>query len=122
MYHLSQVNEGRWNGVAETEHYIARASKLLTEEERDAVTLMLARNPTCGDVMKETGGLRKLRVGVQGRGKSGGARVVYYFYNGTMPLFLLEVYAKNEKEDLSAADRKRMIRLTTEIRRHYRRE
>lgn len=51
--------------------------------------------------MKGTGGIRKLRFAVGGKGKSGGIRIVYYFYNDSMPLFLLTVFAENEKDNLA---------------------
>lgn len=101
--------------------YLARASKLLTETERDAIVTMLAKDPTCGEVMKDTGGVRKVRIPVAGRGKSGGARVIYYFYNESMPLFVYAVYAKNEKANLSAAERRLMAQLTAATRDQYRR-
>jgi hypothetical protein len=67
--------------VVETLSYLARAEKLLTVEERDQVLEMLARDPECGDILKGTGGVRKVRFAMEGRGQSGGARVVYFFYN-----------------------------------------
>lgn len=108
-----------WLTVVETPRHIARASKLLSQLERDEVIETLAKNPTCGDVMKDTGGVRKVRVGVDGRGKSGGARVIYYFYNETMPLFLYTIYAKNEKANLSAAEKKTMAELAVATRKQY---
>ncbi len=68
----------------------------------------LAKDPMRGDVIRGTGGVRKLRIATGGRGKNGGARVIYYFYNRTMPLFLLSVYGKNEQADLSQATRNEM--------------
>jgi hypothetical protein len=61
--------------------------------------------------MPETGGVRKIRWATAGRGKRGGARVIYYFHNERLPLFLLAAYGKNEKADLSKAERKAMKRL-----------
>jgi hypothetical protein len=55
--------------------------------------------------MAETGGIRKLRWGTQGRGKRGGVRVIYYYHSEALPLFLLNVFAKNEKANLSKAER-----------------
>ncbi|WP_170245124.1 type II toxin-antitoxin system RelE/ParE family toxin, partial [Pararhodospirillum oryzae] len=56
-------------------------------------------------------GVRKVRVPLEGRGKSGGARVVYFYRNGTMPLFLLSVFAKNEKDNLTQAERNSLAAL-----------
>jgi hypothetical protein len=108
-----------WNTVAETKAFTAQAKATLTDAEVSALITMLAKDPTCGDVIRGTGGLRKVRVGVHGRGKRGGARVIYYFYNETMPLFLLAVFAKNEKEDLSAAERASLTRVAEAIRTEY---
>ncbi|WP_414716216.1 MULTISPECIES: type II toxin-antitoxin system RelE/ParE family toxin [unclassified Thalassolituus] len=72
-----------------------------------------------GDILQGTGGIRKLRWSAQGRGKSGGARVVYFYHNGTMPLFLLTVFGKGEKANLSKAERNDLARLTDLLRKHY---
>ena len=58
--------------------------------------------------MPETGGARKLRWRAQGRGKRGGVRVIYYYHNESLPLFLLNVFAKNEKANLTKAERNEM--------------
>ncbi len=73
-------------------------------DERAQLVEHLAYNPTAGTVIPSTGGIRKMRWGLEGRGKRGGARVIYFFHNLEMPLFLLTAYAKNEREDLSHAD------------------
>jgi hypothetical protein len=57
-------------------------------------------------VMTGTGGVRKLRWALQGCGKRGGARVIYYFHNEGMPVLLLDAYGKNTKSNLSQAERK----------------
>jgi len=91
--------------VVETRSYLKRASKLMSKEEQfDAVT-MIASDPESGAVMRGTGGIRKVRFRLGGRGKSGGVRLIYYFHNLTMPVFLLTVFAKNEKANLSAEER-----------------
>lgn len=58
-----------------------------------------------GDVMRGTGGVRKLRWGKGGRGKSGGVRVIYYFHDERLPLYLLTLFAKNEQANLTARER-----------------
>lgn len=70
----------------------------------------VADNPEAGDVIPDTGGLRKLRWGRQGMGKRGGARVVYFYHDDEMPLFLLLIYAKAQQEDMTP-DQKRQARM-----------
>ena len=65
----------------------------------------LAAHPAAGDLIEGTGGVRKLRWARDGRGKSGGVRVIYYFHSEAMPLYLLTMVAKNERANLSKAER-----------------
>jgi len=95
--------------------YQRRAQDLLSEAEQSAVVDLIAFDPTCGDRIAGTGGLRKVRVGRSGSGKRGGARVIYYFYNGDFPAVLMALYAKNEKGDLSARDKAVLTRSLKEI-------
>ena len=82
---------------------------------------MLARNPKAGAVMQGTGGIRKLRLAISGKGKSGGARVIYYYLNNSMPLFLLTMFSKGEKENLSKGKRNTLAKLTRVLRQNYER-
>lgn len=97
--------------IAEVPEYIRRAEKLLGEEERREIVDYLAARPKAGDIMEGTGGVRKLRWGRQGRGKSGGVRVIYYVHSNLMPLYLLTVFAKNERANLSKAERNELAGL-----------
>ena len=97
--------------IAEVPEYIRRAEKLLTEDERRDVVDYLAAHPKAGDIMEGTGGVRKLRWGRQGRGKSGGVRVIYYVHSDVMPLYLLTMFAKNERANLSKAERNELAGL-----------
>jgi hypothetical protein len=97
--------------IVETRAFIARAQSLMSDEDREALKGMLAADPECGAVLRGTGGVRKVRVALQGRGKSGGARVVYYYRNEAMPLFLLTVFAKNERDNLTHAERNQLASL-----------
>src|ERR1700686_3960710 len=108
--------------VMELAGYQRRANELLTEAERDAVVDLIAFDPTCGDLITGTGGLRKVRVGRGGSGKRGGARVIYYFYNADFPLVLMALYAKNEKADLTARDKKALAANLKEITASWRRK
>lgn len=77
------------------------------------VIAYLARHPKAGDLMQSTGGIRKLRWGRGSQGKSGGVKVIYYFHNEQMPLYLLTLFGKNEQENLSHAERNELAQLTT---------
>jgi len=87
----------------------------MSEAEREAVVDLLAASPDVGDVIPGTGGLRKVRVPLAGRGKRGGARVIYYLYDQTLPIYLLLAYAKNERDDLSAEQKTILRRLVEAI-------
>jgi mRNA-degrading endonuclease RelE of RelBE toxin-antitoxin system len=92
--------------VVETPVFIRRAEKLLDEEQHSALITYLASHPLEGDEIVGTGGVRKLRFGATGRGKSGGVRVIYYFYDQAMPIYALLIYGKNERADLSPEQRR----------------
>jgi len=92
--------------VIELPGYRRRADRLLTADEQEAVVDLIAYEPTCGDLIPGTGGLRKVRIGRGGSGKRGGARVVYYFYDAEMPIFVMALYAKNEKANLSQREKR----------------
>lgn len=97
--------------VAELPEYMRRAAKLLSAEDRRAVLEYLAGHPKAGDLIEGTGGVRKLRWGRDGRGKSGGVRVIYYVHSETMPLYLLTLFAKNERANLTQAERNDLAKL-----------
>jgi len=63
--------------------------------------------------MQGTGGIRKLRWSAQSKGKSGGVRVIYYFHNETMPLFLLTLFGKGEKANLTKSERNDLAKFTS---------
>jgi hypothetical protein len=97
--------------VAELPEYRRAAGKLLSDDDRRALVDHLAARPKAGDLIEGTGGVRKLRWARDGRGKSGGVRVVYYFHSDQMPLYLLTVFAKNERANLSKAERNELAGL-----------
>ena len=71
---------------------------------------MVARDPERGELMQGTGGVRKFRVGRGSKGKSGGGRVIYVHYDADHPIFLLAAFAKNEKANLTKAERNEIAR------------
>lgn len=94
--------------VIETPTFSRQADKLFAKEERAALIGFLAANPFAGDEIPGTGGVRKVRVPSSGRGKRGGARVIYYVYDEVMPIYALLVYAKGARSDMTA-DQKRAV-------------
>jgi mRNA-degrading endonuclease RelE of RelBE toxin-antitoxin system len=94
----------RWHAVIETPTYLASAKGRLSATKQEEIVNALARDPYVGVVMPGGHGLRKYRHAIGGRGKSGGARVIYYVHDEHHPLLLLAVFAKNERADLSRAE------------------
>ena len=95
--------------VVETPVFVRQSAAIWTDLEREAFVLFIARNPTAGVVIPDTGGVRKLRWGRAGSGKRGGVRVVYFYHDAEQPLYLLLVYAKGSQENLTQ-DEKRTVR------------
>jgi hypothetical protein len=91
--------------IAELPEYIRRAEKLLDAKERSEIINYLAAHPKAGDLLEGANGVRKLRWGRGSQGKSGGVRVIYYVHSELMPLYLLTLFAKNERANLTKAER-----------------
>src|SRR5690606_9889329 len=108
--------------VVETPEFLSATRKLMSDGERTLLVDYLAYNPTAGDVIPGTGGVRKLRWALEGRGKRGGARVIYFYHDEGVPLFALTAYAKNERADLSQGDRNDFRRLTALLVASFRRK
>jgi hypothetical protein len=78
----------------------------LSDGERLAIVTWIAANPASGDVIEGTGGARKVRFAGRSKGKSGGYRVITFFSGTDIPVFLLNIFAKNEKTDLAQKERR----------------
>jgi mRNA-degrading endonuclease RelE of RelBE toxin-antitoxin system len=101
--------------VVETVRLLKDAEKLMPGSDRARLVEFIGANPEAGDVIPETGGVRKLRWALAGGGKSGGARVIYFFHNENLPVFLLAMYGKKEKANLSKAERNAMAKIVPAI-------
>ena len=102
--------------VVETASYLNAAKAAgMSEEETAAVAALLAANPSAGAPMAGTGGCRKLRIAKPGQGKSGGYRVVTFYSGENIPVFLLTVFGKSEKDNLTKAERNALLALTTDL-------
>ena len=80
----------------------------MTDSEREAVIVMLATKPGAGAEVPGTGGARKIRVAGRGKGKSGGYRVITFYTGSDIPVFLLNVFSKGDRVDLSQAERNQL--------------
>jgi len=101
--------------IAETEPFQRKVSRLFSEEEKAELIAYLAMQPKAGVLIQGTGGIRKLRWARTGQGKSGGVRVIYYFHSEIMPLYLLTLFGKNEKANISMEDKNILSKVVTEL-------
>jgi hypothetical protein len=103
--------------VIETNAFLAAAKSAgMDEEERQTLIAIVATTPAAGDLMQGTGGCRKLRYKKPGSGKSGGYRVITWFGGDDIPVFMLTVFGKNERANLSKAERNQLAKLTGKLR------
>lgn len=103
--------------VVELPEFLRRAKAIMPDAERIALVNFLATNPEAG--VSLGGGLRKVRFARDGGGKSGGYRTIHLFGGGMMPIFLITVFAKNEKDNLSRAEQAELITLGKRLLAHY---
>ena len=103
--------------VVETPQFVRQADDVWSDDERHEFVDYIARNPEAGDVIPETGGVRKVRWRRQGTGKRGGVRVIYFYHNTAMPLFLLMVYAKAVREDVAPEAKRALAEFAARIKR-----
>jgi mRNA-degrading endonuclease RelE of RelBE toxin-antitoxin system len=95
--------------IIETPDYLADAKEIgLTDDDRKTIVDVLSFDPQAGVIIPGTGGARKIRFPGRGKGKSGGYRVITYYGGDDIPLFLLNVFAKGDKVDLSTAERRQL--------------
>jgi len=92
--------------VIETPVYSSKVSGILTEDERDAFAAFIAANPKAGSVIRRSGGVRKVRWVQKGRGKSGGARVIYFNRLANGEIWLHTIYAKGGRSTVPAQELK----------------
>jgi mRNA-degrading endonuclease RelE of RelBE toxin-antitoxin system len=107
--------------VAETPTFVRQTEKLFSEDEKKELIDFLAANPLAGDEIPGTGGVRKVRFAASGRGKRGGARIIYYYLDDTMPLYALLAYAKADKADMTPDEKRVVSTLVATLKAAYRR-
>jgi hypothetical protein len=110
----------RLHTIVETPEFIGGARRVLTELERRELIDFLAGSPSTGDLMQGTGGARKLRWGAGSKGKRGGARVISYYGGPDVPVFLLGIFAKGDRANLSKAERNELRQVLADLVDEYR--
>ena len=101
--------ELKMQSVVQTREFLADVKNAgMSDEEREQVVDYISAHPTDGDVVKGTNGARKIRFAGRGKGKSGGYRVITFFGGDDIPVFLLNIFSKGDRVDLSQADRNNM--------------
>ncbi len=92
----------------------------IDEEALQDIITTIARDPLAGDLMTGTGGARKLRHAARGKGKSGGVRTIHYFGGDDIPVFLLGIYGKDAKSNLTMSEKNELAKLLPTIGPAYR--
>lgn len=105
----------RFQTVAETRAFSEDIDAMLSPPEREAVITRIAADPDGGDLIPGAGGLRKRRIALPGRGKSGGARIITLYLGESFPVYAVFVYAKNERADLSPKQTRTLMQLVLSI-------
>ena len=100
----SQEMSIAYQTVIETPEFVLQAKKCLSDVSKDEFISHIARNPTDGDLIRGTGGARKIRWASEHKGKSGGIRVIYYYHNKKIPIFLFTAYAKSKTENITTLE------------------
>lgn len=92
--------------IVETSVFTRRTKELMKDDEYKALQEALINRPEMGDLIQGTSGLRKVRWKLEGRGKSGGIRTIYYWKKSDDQIYMLYVYPKNEQENITAEQKK----------------
>ena len=106
--------------ISETKHFAKLFDKIVGKADRAKLHKYLTSDPQSGVVIKGSGGIRKLRWARVGRGKSGGIHIIYYFYSEGSVLYLLTLFAKSEKDNLSKKDINELAKITAMIKLKHR--
>jgi len=107
--------------VVTTAQFLRKAEGIFSQADLEALIDFLAFNPKAGVEIVGTGGFRKLRFALPGRGKSGGARVIYFFFDEGVPIHLVSCFAKNDQANISAADVNTLSKISAAIKAEARR-
>ena len=86
--------------------YLRSTKKLFSSDDLLRVDRIITADPTIGDLITGTNGVRKMRLGFEGRGKRGGVRVIYYYWQEGGEVYMIYAYVKNQKKDLTPEEKK----------------
>lgn len=98
----------------ETPYFVDKFEKIGSDSDMQRLQCELLRDPLKGDLIKGTGGARKIRMSIARKGKRGGARVIYYYVNLHGEIWFLDIYLKSSQNDLSEAQKKRFYKIIQE--------
>ena len=110
-YISSKASSHRLVSFIALHSYERSARGIISGDEQRVLEDRLARDPEAGQLIVGTGGVRKLRVAVPGRGRSGGARVIYFYRGAKGRVYLILAYAKNKRASLTAAEKSELKKL-----------
>lgn len=100
--------------IVETSIFTRQVQALLSDDDYRELQLALILHPDSGAIIPGSGGLRKIRWSMQGRGKRGGVRVIYYWIDARNKILMLFMYAKNDQEDLTPEQLKVLRKIVEE--------
>ncbi len=119
--YIDPMGDAPLHTVIETPTYLRQCKETgVTEAERLAIVDVIAADPQAGSVIKGTGGARKVRIAREGKGKSGGYRVITFYADAETPVFLLSILSKGQRADLSQAERNALRTILGKIAGAYR--
>ena len=101
--------------VVEFSEFSKRAQHVWSEKEKEDFIIFIAKYPLVGDEIPGTGGLRKIRWQAKGKGKRGGSRVIYFYFDADFPILLLTVYSKSATTNLSFEQKKIYTQLCQQL-------
>jgi hypothetical protein len=103
----------------ELKDFTKQIIQIATDEELLNLQLRLCVNPEAGVLIKGTGGARKIRMSIGNKGKSGGARAIYYWQDEDNVIWMLKVYSKNDKSDLKESEKSDLFEIISDIKRGF---
>ena len=92
----------------ETSYFTRQAAEYLTDDEYSKLQQHIMSNPSAGSIIRGSGGIRKIRWALDGKGKSGGVRVIYYWQKIDDQIYMLAIYSKAEKDNIDSATLKKI--------------